>query len=71
LAINGEFYGEIWQKMANFMLRNLVALKNASFSKASQRTFGLRVLYSAGALFASKDSKTCFEPPKNVRSTDN
>jgi hypothetical protein len=53
--------------MAIFMLRNLVALKKTFFSKASQRTFGLSVLLSTGALFASKDSKTSFEPPKNVR----
>jgi hypothetical protein len=31
----------------------------------------LSVLLSACALFASKDRKTCFEPPKNVRWTDN
>jgi hypothetical protein len=59
--------GEIWQKMANLYKENLVALKNASFLKGSQRTFGLSVLLSAGALFTSKDSKTSFEPPKNVR----
>jgi hypothetical protein len=31
------------------------------------KTFGLSVFLSTGALFASKDSKTSFEPPKNVR----
>jgi hypothetical protein len=32
-----------------------------------KKTFGLSVFLSTGALFASKDRKTSFEPPKNVR----
>jgi hypothetical protein len=48
----------------NFYVKKSGSTEKCFFFK---RTFGLSVLLSTGALFASNDSKTSFEQRKNAR----
>jgi hypothetical protein len=64
MAKFGQKYSILWQ---NLPKNGEFYVKKSGSTEICFWSFGLSVLLSTGALFASKDNKTSFEPPKNVR----